>query len=187
MDDAPRFARMPSPLLFIAAAVVAVFLFAAANPGAADARGKKVHACVTKKGPDKGTMRFSRTAKCHKGEKRISWNKKGKRGKQGPAGPAGERGPQGPSGVTDELLNTIASQQATIDQLTSQVNTLTQQLNGLSPTIAALCTQMDAVTDQSNALGTVISGIALSGLIPAGLGLTVPAVPAALGSFACPT
>ena len=172
----------------IAAALVAVALLFVASLGAPDAsaKGKKLNACVVKKGPDKGVMHFSRTGKCPKGEKKVSWSKKGKKGKRGPAGETGAPGPQGPSGVTDELLATISAQQAQIDQLTSQLNTVKSQLNALAPQVQALCTQMTAVTSYSNALGPVISGIALGGVIPPGLGLTVPALPAALTAFACP-
>jgi hypothetical protein len=178
----------------IAAALTALALLLVASVGASDAsaKGKKVHACVVKKGPDRGVMRFSKKGKCHKGEKKLSWNKKGKkgkRGKQGAAGqtgPTGPTGPQGPSGVTDQLLQTIASQETTIDSLKSQLDTVTSQLGGLSPQVAALCTQMSAVTTYANALAPVISGISLSGIIPGGLGLTVPALPTALTAFSCP-
>jgi outer membrane murein-binding lipoprotein Lpp len=181
-------ARPGRNLIAVAVAATALLL-PFASVGATDAAAaKKLHACVTKRGPDKGAMRFSRTGKCHKGEKRLSWGKKGKPGKTGPAGPAGQPGPQGPSGITDELLATIATQQTEIDQLTTQLTTvtsqldaLTSQLNGLAPTINALCAQMDAVTAQSDALRTVISGLDVT------LGvLTIPALPAALGSFSCP-
>jgi hypothetical protein len=138
-------------------------------------------------------MRFVPRGKCHRGEKKLTWNKKGKHGQAGAAGQAGEPGPQGPSGITDDLLNTITLQQAKIDTLTqqlaglaSQLNAVTQQLNGLSPQVAALCTQMTAVTGQSDALRTVVSGLALTGLIPAGLVLNIPALPGALGPFSCP-
>ena len=173
----------------IALAVIAVALLFVASLGATDAsaKGKKLHACVVKKGPDKGVMHFSRTGKCPKGEKKVSWSKKGKKGKRGPAGQTGPAGPQGPSGVTDALLATIAAQQAQIDQLTSQLDALTSKFNALSPQVAALCSQMTTVVTQTNALSTVISGIGLNGVLT-GLGgaITVPALPAALAPFSCP-
>jgi hypothetical protein len=178
MDDVSR-ARVPHLLLSVIAVVMALFLIAAAGPDAASAKGKKVHACVVRKGPDKGVMHFSRSGKCHKGEKKVSWGKKGRRGKQGAAGQTGATGPQGPSGVTGDLLATIAAQQAAIDSLKSQLDTVKSQ-------VVALCAQMSSVTTYANALGPVISGIALSGVIPPALGLTVPAVPAALSGFSCP-
>jgi hypothetical protein len=175
------------PYLVLAlAAVAALFLLAAMNPNAAAAKGKRISACVVKKGPDKGAMHFSRKGKCHKGEKKISWNKKGMRGKKGATGPQGNTGPEGPSGVTDELLATIAAQQAAIDQLTSQLSTVTTQLNalksqvtGLAPQVAALCTQMQAVTTQVTAIQTVTA--AVIAIVPVG-----PALPAALSAFSCP-
>jgi hypothetical protein len=191
MDEARR-VRIPQRGLLIAMAVVALALLAGLGADAAGAKGKKIHACVVKKGPDKGVMHFSKKGKCPKGEKKLSWGKKGKRGKQGPAGPAGPAGPQG-AGVTQDLLNTIAAQQATIDQLSSQLNGVTTQLdtvirqvNGVLPDVAALCSTMPTVVSQANALRTVVNGILLAGTIPAGLTLTVPATPPALATFGCP-
>jgi uncharacterized coiled-coil protein SlyX len=171
--------------LIVAVLTAALLCMASVGAPDASAKGKKIHACVVKKGKDKGAMRFSRNGRCHKGEKRISWSKKGKkgkRGKPGPAGPKGEAGPQGSSGVTDELLATIAAQQAQIDQLTAQLASLTQQLGALSPTVAALCSQVTEVTSQSDALQTVIGGISALPLA----GLTIPGLPPALGAFSCP-
>jgi hypothetical protein len=134
-------------------------LFAAFGAGAsASTKVKgKVHACVIKKGEDKGLMRFSRSGKCKKGEKKLTWNKRGKRGKRGAAGPRGETGPAG--GGSDQL----------------------------TATVAALCSQVSTVTSQLNALQTVIAGLGLNGVLT-GLGgaLSIPALPSALPSFACP-
>jgi outer membrane murein-binding lipoprotein Lpp len=184
-----RWRLVATALLLVAALLLAGGIAAAP----ADAKGgKKIRACVTKRGPDKGAMRFSRSGKCHKGEKKISWKKKGK---PGPAGP------QGPSGITDSLLETITQQQQTIETLTTQVNTLTTQVNtliaqlnaltstvnGLSPRVAALCSQMAPATSRINAFRTVINGITLAGTIPIGLLLDVPNPPAALPApFSCP-
>ena len=155
------------------------------GPGAADAgaKGKKIRACVTKRGPDKGAMRFSRSGKCQKGEKKISWKKKGK---AGPQGATGETGPQGPSGVTEELLETITTQQQTIETLTTQVASLTAQLNAVKAQTAALCAQMTPVAGRINALIDVIEGISLGGIIPVGLLLDVPDPPNPLSAFSCP-
>jgi hypothetical protein len=133
-------------------------------------------------------MRFSRSGKCHKGEKKVSWKKKGK---EGPAGPTG---PQGPSGLTSELLETITQQQLTIQTLTTQVNTLTTRLdaltetvNGLSPQVAALCGRMSAVTTRANVLRTAIDGLGLNSVLTTlGGALIVPALPAPLSAFSCP-
>ena len=185
MDDAPR-ARMPYLLLSLAMAGLALVLVAATHPDSAAAKGKKLHACVVKNGPDKGVMRFSRTGKCHKGEKKVSWSKKGKRGKAGSTGATGATGPQGPSGITQELLDTITAQQTEIDQLTTQLSTvtsqlgaLTSQLNALSPQVAALCAQMGPVTSNVNQIRTVTAAVVA--LVPVG-----PALPTALSAFSCP-
>jgi hypothetical protein len=173
----PVSAWLGRALVVLAVAGAGLMLAASLGPADASAKGKKIRACVVKKGPDKGVMRFSPKGKCHKGEKKISWAKKGRRGPSGPAGPAGA---QGSSAVTDELLATIAAQQATIDQLTSQ-------LNALAPQVAALCAQMDTVTDQTNALGTALGGLTLNGVLTTlGGALNIPALPSALAPFSCP-
>jgi hypothetical protein len=118
----------------------------------------KVHACVIKQGDAKGLMRFSPSGKCGHGEKKLTWNKRGKRGKRGKAGAQGSTGAAGPAGGGSDL----------------------------TATIAALCSQMTAVTSQLNSLETVISGLGLSGIIPPGLGLSIPALPAPLAPFSCP-
>ncbi len=184
IDSTPG--RALATVLLVAAAMLLFGGLLAATP--ADAKGKKLHACVAKKGPDKGTMRFSRSGKCHKGEKKVSWKKKGKKG------PAGPTGPQGPSGVTNELLETITQQTTTIQTLTTQINALTtqlnalkQQVNGLSPQVAALCGQMSAVTNRSNALRNVIGGLDLNSVLTTlGGALVIPALPAPLSGFSCP-
>jgi hypothetical protein len=175
--------------------VVALLLLVGVGVGsptsAAAKGGAKIHACVVKHGHDKGVMRFVPRGKCHRGERKLTWNRKGK---HGPVGQTGEPGPQGPSGITDDLLNTITLQQAKIDALTQQLGIVTQQLsaatqqlNGLAPQVAALCTQMTAVTGHSDALRTAISGLSLNGVLTAlGGVLNIPALPGALGPFSCP-
>ncbi len=187
-----RTGRMAAAALVVAAALLLIGLIGATP---ADAKGKKLHACVAKKGPDKGAMTFSRSGKCHKGEKKLSWKKKGK------PGPAGPSGPQGPSGLTSELLETITQQATTIQTLTTQVDTLITQLdalttqlntvnarvNGLTPQVAALCGQMSAVTSRANVLRGAINGLDLNAVLTTlGGALIVPALPAPLSAFSCP-
>jgi BclB C-terminal domain-containing protein len=69
--------------------------------------------CYAKKS---GDLRVIGTkAKCHKGEKRITWNQQGQRGatgpqgQPGPAGAAGATGPQGPSGAGTFLTSSSGS------------------------------------------------------------------------------
>jgi hypothetical protein len=80
-----------------------------------------------------------------------------KRGKAGAQGPTGATGATGGGGS---------------DTLTASVS--------------ALCTQLSTVTTQLNSLETVISGLDLTGIIPVGLILTVPPLPAPLAPFSCP-
>jgi hypothetical protein len=119
----------------------------------------KVSACVIKQGDAKGLMRFSPSGKCKHGEKKLTWNKRGKRGKRGKAGAVGPAGATGPAGGGGETL---------------------------TASVSALCSQLSAVTTQLNSLQTVIAGLGLSGIIPPGLVLTIPALPAPLAPFSCP-
>ena len=171
----PVSARLGRTLIAVAVAAAALLFVASLGAADASAKGKKLHACVVKKGADKGVMHFSRTGKCPKGEKKVSWSKKGKKGKRGPAGAQGEAGPQGPSGVTDQLLATIAAQQAQIDQLTSQLESVKSQLGTLAPQVAALCQEMPLVVGQANLLLTAITPVPLVG-----------GLPTALTAFSCP-
>ena len=187
----------------IAAVALAALLVIAClvAPGAATAKGGKLTACVAKSGPDKGTARFVRGGKCKRGERKLTWNKRGQNGEAGTPGQAGATGPAGPAGAggsTDQLLTLIQEQQAAIDSLTQQLDGVTQELDtltqgldsvtagldALSPQVEALCDQVTDVTAQSDALRTVISGISLQTILA--VVLNVPALPAALGAFSCP-
>lgn len=65
----------------------------AAAPAAA--AGGKIHACYSKS----GAMSYSKSGKCAKGSKGISWNKAGKTGKTGRTGATGATGAQGATGA----------------------------------------------------------------------------------------
>jgi hypothetical protein len=154
-------------------AVIGALAVVSAAPamGASHASKKgKIKACVARHGPDKGLMRFSKK-KCKRGERKVTWNKKG------PAGAAGQNGAPGPT--NKDLL-------ALIQEQASQIKELTNVLNGLAPQVAALCSQASALTTQANALATVLGGIGLGGLIPPGLDLDVPSLPPPLAAFSCP-
>lgn len=63
------------------------------------------------------------------------------------------------------------------------------ELNGAIatvPKVAALCTRTTALTSQANSLLSALGGIGLGGLLPVGLELKIPALPAPLGAFVCP-
>ncbi len=160
-------------VLAMVGAVAVLFTGALGGSAVGAEKRGKIKACVAKRGPDQGLMRFSR-GKCKHGERKVTWNKKGKRG---PAGTTGGNGAAGPS--NDDLL-------ALIQQQASQIEQLTGLVNGLVPQVAALCSQSSALTDQANDLLTAVSGIDLAGLIPAGLSLDIPGLPAPLSAFSCP-
>jgi hypothetical protein len=146
------------PLLLLVA-VLSLSLLAGAAPGAnAAAKKRRVTACVIKKGEDKGLMRFAPRGKCKRGEKKLTWNKKGRRGPRGEQGPAG-----GGGGGTNPLV--------------------TQ----LSASVSSLCSQLSAVTNQLTAVQSALAGLGLNSVLTTlGGAITVPAMPPALGPYACP-
>jgi hypothetical protein len=58
----------------LACVISAVALTALAVPTDGLAKKGTIHACYAAKRPDKGAMRFVRGKKCHRGEKRLTWN-----------------------------------------------------------------------------------------------------------------
>jgi hypothetical protein len=110
------------------------------------------------------------------------------------------------------LTATITGLTTTVNGLLTQVGTLTGALNGITngdltgvlnklngisaanlqstvaalSAVSALCTRASDLTTFGNNLRTAVSGIALNGIIPAGLTLAVPGLPPALGAFSCP-
>jgi len=66
--------------------------------------------------------------------------------------------------------------------------TTTELKNAIAtiPKVTALCTRTTALTNQANSLLTGLGGITLGGLLPVGLELKVPSLPAQLTTFACP-
>jgi hypothetical protein len=150
-------------------ALLATLLVAPSAPAAA--KKGKVNVCVEKRGKDKGAMRFAGKKKCHKGEKKVTLNKKG------PPGPAGARGPEGPAG-----------QGASADQLAALQEALAAQaaqISALQTQLAAACSQLVALTSQTEALGAALDGIGLGGTIPPLLTLITPAAPSPLPAFSC--
>lgn len=179
--DTRRRAGMSGRLATIAAAALLIGgVLAISAPATAVAKPGKIRACVDKQGADKGAMRFVRKGKCQSGERKLSWNKRGKRGKRGATGAAGAQGATGAAGTgATELLALIEEQAATIQILQEQIATLSGQM-------AAVCTQLSAVTTRANVLRSAIGGLDLGGVIPVGLLLEIPALPAPLNAFSCP-
>jgi hypothetical protein len=54
------------------------------------------------------------------------------------------------------------------------------------PKVTALCTRTTVLTNQANSLLSGLGGISLGGLLPVGLVLKLPSLPAPLAEFACP-
>jgi hypothetical protein len=166
---------MSGRLAAIAAAVLLIGgALAIAAPAAAVAKPGKIRACVDKRGPDKGAMRFAGKGRCNKGERKLTWNK---RGEPGATGDTGAQGPAG-TGATDLL--------ALIEQQASTIETLQSQLAVLGTRMAAVCSQVATLTTRADALRSVIAGIGLDGVIPVGLVLDVPGLPPPLSAFSCP-
>ena len=172
---------------------------AAFNPGA----GGVLYACVKVKGKHKGAMKLvGAHKKCKHGQRKLAWNVTGAAGAPGTNGTSGGSGTPGSSGTNDSTLqsqidtltqkltsleSTVTSLAGTVTGLQSTVAGLASTVTGLQTTSGSLCTQLSAVTAQSDALRTVIGGLALNGVLT-GLGgvLTIPALPAALGTYTCP-
>jgi hypothetical protein len=194
----------------LAVAVVGAAL--ATDAGAAKLVGAngRVYACYKAKGKSKGAVRLvAKKGRCKRGEQKISWNVTGPAGKTGQSGENGSSGETGSSGATGEAgLKTLEQK---VTQLTSKVTSLESVLSGITNSdltgmlaklqgisgaqlqeavasvadVKALCSQASVLTDQANALGTALGGLELGGLIPVGLELLAPGVPAALEPFGC--
>ncbi len=86
-------------------------------------------------------------------------------------------------GITTGALNGAITNAAKLSGIT------TAELNSAIatiPKVTALCTRTTALTTQANSLLTGLGGISLGGLLPVGLELKIPSLPAQLTTFACP-
>jgi len=165
--------------------------------------GGQISGCYVKKGKAKGTLRVVPPGKrCKKGERPVSW------GAQGQSGQSGQTGTQGGSGQTGiiALQDRVTQLEDRVTQLQSILAGVTNtdllgaitnasKLNGISASdltgaiasVDSLCTEVGTqVVPQLNSIRSVLTGLSLSGVIPVGLGLAVPAIPSALASYACP-
>ncbi|HEX8753367.1 MAG TPA: hypothetical protein VF731_08120 [Solirubrobacterales bacterium] len=175
---------------WLLAAVVALALPQAAAAVPLVGKDGRIHACYRVKGKPKGMLRavHGSKARCHKGERKVSWLVAGVTGASGANGAPGAAGQPGGAGTDTATLETR------IGALTQRVEALEKTLAGVSNAqllgaladVKALCTQTSALTGQVDALGSALGGLELGGLIPVGLELLVPALPAALPAFACP-
>jgi hypothetical protein len=86
-------------------------------------------------------------------------------------------------GVTgSELTSGLANAGKLVGITTGELNNAIATI----PKVTALCTRTMALTNQANSLLTGLGGISLGGLLPVGLELKIPSLPAQLTTFACP-
>lgn len=182
------------PLLI---ALAALSLLLSAGPASAAplvAKDGKIHACYKAKGKGKGTLRVVRNGKvkCPKKWKKVAWYAAGVPGPQGAPGPRGQTGATGATGATGPagapgapgrnenlVLNELEDK---VTELLTKIKGLEGALAGIASTQAILCQQASALTNQNNALRGAISGLSAIGAV-----LNIPALPAALPAFSCPS
>jgi hypothetical protein len=179
-------------LLAVSCALAGALLLSGIAAGDANAAGVvgptgQVSSCYVKKGKAKGTLRVVPPGhRCRKGEKPLFWNAQGQSGSTGAQGGSGSPGQTDTSSLTTQLTQL----QDRVTQLEGVLTGLTNvDLLGAVGSVAdvnALCSQVPTVVTQLNSVRTVLSGLSLSGIIPLGLGLTVPSIPSALSPFTCP-
>ena len=92
------------------------------------------------------------------------------------------------SGVTSNVTGLTSNVKVVEDVLKGVNNTgLTEAVKAV-PAVDALCTQATSLTSQSNLLGTTLGGLSLNGALTVLGGLlNIPALPAALPAFTCPS
>lgn len=180
------------PVAVLCALVVALLAAAAGGAQAASVVGPggEVTGCYVKKAKKKkgtrfivpkGTLRVVPPGKrCKKGERQIAWNAVGQPGQTGSQGGSGQ------VSVTT-LQDRVTQLQDRVTQLESILSGVTNGgLLGAIASVNSLCAEVPTVVGQVNGIRSVLSGLSLSGVIPGGLLLTVPAIPSALPSYACP-
>jgi hypothetical protein len=200
-------------LALLAAAALCAAVIAGGASGALVGKNGRVYACYKAKGKHKGAVRLvAKKAKCHKGEKKVSWSVAGQSGQSGENGQNGENGSNGEGGAGGEKATPTQGLEKQVQSLTDKLTSLESvlkginpgdltgmlsKLQGISPTqlqeavasvtkVNALCSQTSKLTGQSNALGEALGGLGLLGnLPPLELTKAVP-IPTPLSTFACP-
>lgn len=189
-------------LSFVAVAVGGLLFWGAFLIGSASAappgKGGQIQACYKVKGKPRGSMRVVPTnRKCRRGERKLLWSTAATVGPQGAAGSQGSPGSGGGAGASGDAGASTAALETKIADLTFKVETLEGVLAGVTnaalldaigsvPAVESLCTQASTLTGQTNSLLGSLGAIDLIGVIPLGLGLDVPGLPAALPSYVCP-
>jgi hypothetical protein len=196
----------------ISVALTAVMLLfcleSAASAAAPVGKSGQIHACYRAKGKSKGAMRLvGAKQRCKRGERKVSWSVAG--GPTGATGASGPTGSQGPSGSTSSsssaLESEVAALKVEVGSLKSILSGVTSteltgalsKLNGITgvqlgetvkalPMVSSLCSQDALLTTQLNTVQGVVGGISLGGVLPIGLLLNTPSLPAELTSYTCP-
>jgi hypothetical protein len=175
-------------------ALAALSLLLSAGPASAApfvAKDGKIHACLKAKGKGKGTLRVVRNGKvkCPKKWRKVAWYAAGVPGPQGAPGPRGQTGatgatgPAGAPGAPGRNENLVLNElEDKVSELLTKIKGLEGALAGIAGTQAILCQQAQALTNQGNALRGVIGGLSAIGAV-----LNIPALPAALPAFSCPS
>jgi hypothetical protein len=200
-------------LALLAAAALCAAVIVGEASGALIGKDGRVYACYKAKGKRKGAVRLvPKKAKCHKGEKKVSWGATGPSGQSGENGQNGENGAGGEGGAGGEKGTGTQGLEKQVQSLTTKLTSLESvlkgitnteltgmlsKLQGISPTqlqeavasvtkVNALCSQASKLTSQSNALGETIGGLNVIGGLPALELEEVVPLPNPLSSFACP-
>jgi hypothetical protein len=179
--DLPRLrsARIAAIAALVSAITVAGVLLGgerAQAAGVVSANGQ-ISGCFKKKGKAKGTLRVVPAGKrCKKGEQRIAWSAQGPAGKDGSQGATGGAGDAGLESRIIQLESILAG--ITNLELLAAIAAVAD--------VNALCTRVTSLTSTLNALNTAVGGLDLGGVIPLGLLLDIPALPAQLAGFSCP-
>lgn len=172
-------------------------VFTASAAAAAPGKGGQIQACYKVKGKPKGSMRvIPSNRKCRRGERKLLWSTTGTVGPQGASGSPGSPGSGGAQGASGSEAS-VATLETKVADLNLKVEALEGILAGVTnsalldavaavPAVESLCTQTSTLTTRTNTLLSSLGGIVLGGVIPLGLNLSVPGLPAALPSYVCP-
>ncbi|HEX6667860.1 MAG TPA: hypothetical protein VF081_14855 [Solirubrobacterales bacterium] len=193
-------------IVLLTAVALLLGLFAESAPAAQIVGSDgQVYACYKATGKRKGSVRLvAKNARCKRGERKTAWSTTGPAGPQGQrgtagstgaAGGAGGSGASGTVGLESQVANLTLKLEAlegvlkgvSNDSLTKGLDTVkgitNLQLVESLTDVNTLCTQATKLTDQVGALGTVIGGLGLEGVL-GGL-LKIPTLPVVLPEFDC--
>jgi hypothetical protein len=205
-------ARSASLVLVLSLCAFLLFAGSSASAGIV-AKDGKIHACYKAKGKGKGTLRVVRSAKvkCPKKWKKASWYASGPAGPQGAAGSPGGNGETGTNGSnglpgTPATATVVKGLEDKVTELLTKVQSLETILKGIDNTqlkeaiasvadvkalesaVGSLCSQSSALTSQLNSVENALGGLSLNAVLTTlGGALNIPAMPAPLASFSCPS